>query len=353
MPTTLLSGGDELTNYYLYVYTDAGNSVTELTKTNNLLVANSPLTIGITPPPDIAVSSITGPSVIYAGGPAGLVWTVSNQGKGPTVATNWVDSIYLSPDGTFDSNSDTWVADVPHNGSLAAGESYTVNQNLSTPYCAIGSYFVVVVADSSHQVNEGGAIANNALATSAAMRILPNGAARLAASGVSSGSSATAGAPLEFGWTVSNAGQATANAPWVDGIFLSSSPVYVPGEAYLVDLYTNNLSLAGGANYGHAGFYTVPACLGGTYYATVVADLSNDVNAISCNTNDYSTSSTPVQITPVLHPKSAGCRCGFPSSFNFLGAVFHPVVRDQYRHRQRVRQLGRWSVCFHLVHIGS
>jgi uncharacterized repeat protein (TIGR03803 family) len=301
LPADLIPPGQASAAYHLFVYADAGNTVSELSKDNNVLMAPSLLTIVPTPPPDLALTSLSGPSTILAGGPANLLWSVSNQG-GPTIATNWVDSVYLSPDGTFDSNVDIWVADVPHNGALASGDSYTVAQPLAVPYCAIGSYFPVVVTDSGQKVSEVGTRANNVLATPAPMRILANGAARLGVSRVSSGVSATAGTSLAFSWTVVNSGNATTNAPWVDGIFLSPTPVYSSDESYLVGLYTNRQDVARGGSYTQTGFYTVPACLGGTYYATVVADLGNIVNSISCNTNNAAASTAAVQVAPVPHP---------------------------------------------------
>lgn len=298
--SALPAGGSRATNY-LFVYTDIADAVVELTKTNNLLEAPSPLVVLPAPPPgpaDLAVTSVSAPSTIPAGGPASVFWTVTNEGPGATDATNWVDSVYLSPDGTFNSKVDIWLADIVHTGVLAPGDSYAVAQSISTPYCTTGSYFVMVVTDSQHQVNGSGALTNNVEASPNRMRILPSNAARHEPSSVSSASSVTAGAPLAVSWTVANFGNGTAGPQWTDGVFLSPSPAYVPGTGYLLGLYTNQSTLPAGQSYSHSGSYAVPPCFAGTYYVAVVTDMSNTVDGISCDTNNVRTSSASVQIVP-------------------------------------------------------
>ena len=305
LPASLLPAGASSATNYLFVYADILNSVYEITKTNNVLEATNPLIILPAPPPgspDLAVTSVSASSTILAGGPVNVFWKVTNEGADATGSTSWVDSVYLSPDGTFDTNADIWLADIPLNGSLASGDSYTVAKNLNTPYCTMGKYFVVIVTDSGYQVNQAGAVSNNVLASPNPLHILPNNAARLEVSSVSSASSVTAGAPLTVSWTVANSGNSTANASWIDGIFLSASPFQLDGDGYLLGIYTNQSNLVSGESYSRSNAYTLPPCFAGKYYVTVVADLSNVVDSISCDTNNATTAPEAVQVLSTAYP---------------------------------------------------
>jgi hypothetical protein len=305
IPADILSPGATNATTFLFVYTDTGNVVLELTKTNNVLEATNPLTILPAPPaglPALAVTSVSAPSAILAGGPANIFWTVSNVGAGATGAINWVDSVYLSPDGTLNPKTNIWLADIPHDGALAPGASYTVAQSLTFSPCITGSFFIVVLTDSGYQVNESGTGTNNFLSSPALMHILPNNAARIGVSSVTSASGVSAGTPLAVSWTVANSGNSTANAPWIDGVFLSPNPVYVPGNGYLLSLHTNLSNVGPGGSYSQSQPISVPICFSGDYYVTVVADVSNTVDSISCDTNNFETASSPVQIVPVAYP---------------------------------------------------
>jgi hypothetical protein len=151
-------------------------------------------------------------------------------------------------------------------------------------------------------VNEFGAETNNVLSSVAPIHILPNNAARLGVSSVIAGSSVTAGEALAVSWTVVNSGNGTTNAPWMDGVVLSTNPVYVPGGGYILDLYPHRSNVVSGGSYSQSQSVNVPVCFSGTYYLTVVADISNIVNSFSCDTNNFETGSSPVQVAPAPYP---------------------------------------------------
>jgi hypothetical protein len=286
---------------YLFVFADAGDYVAELDKTNNVLRAANPLVIQQAPPilpADLAVTAVVAPWTIVAGGPATISWSVTNQGAGATSVGSWVDSVYLAPGPTLNPALDQWLGDVPHSGTLGSGGSYSQSQAFNLPYCAIGSYYVLVVVDSTHQVNEGGAVANNVGASSQPMRIWPGNAARLQVSAVSAADSVLAGAALTVSWSVTNLANPTTNAPWVDALYLSAAPKFVPTNAYLLGLYTNTENLASGETYTDTQSPIVPRCFSGPYYVSVITDVGNVVNGISCDANDWATAASPVQVTP-------------------------------------------------------
>ena len=61
-------------------------------------------------------------------------------------------------------------------------------------------------------------------------------------------------------------------------------------------------NLASGGSYAQSQTVSLSACLAGPYYVFVATDVSNTVNALSCQTNNVLRSSAPVQITPNPYP---------------------------------------------------
>jgi len=85
--------------YYVIVGTDTYNKVFEHdNEDNNLTVADQLLTVSIPPTPDLVVSDIQVPTTAFSGTDIEVVWTITNQGDGPTTGT-WSDNLYLSEDG--------------------------------------------------------------------------------------------------------------------------------------------------------------------------------------------------------------------------------------------------------------
>jgi hypothetical protein len=319
VPATLFPTNILVATYYLFVVADAGNAVAELNKTNNVLGAVNPLVVQQAPPTllaDLAVTAVGAPWTTIAGSQVNISWAVTNQGPGSTSAGAWVDSVYLSPNAKLNVPSAWLLGNVPHNGILPPGGSYSQSQVFNLPYCAIGSNYVFVLADSGAQVNEGGALANNLRAADQAMHIWPGNAARLEVSAVNPPANAPAGSPLTVSWTVGNPGGATTNAPWVDALYLSSTPQLILSNSYLLGLYTNVASLASGGSYTRTLSPLVPRCFSGAYYAAVVADIGNVVNAISCDTNNSRVSSVPVQVTPSGYASLQVAGIALPAAVN-------------------------------------
>jgi CARDB len=305
VPANYLPTNSPSTANYLYVYTDSGDVVSELTKTNNVLGALQPIVIRQAPPvvpADLAVISVTIASLVVAGTTATVSWAVTNQGAGTTSVSTWVDSVYLTHTPTLNRAVDIHLADIPHNGVLAPGGSYVANQVLSLPYCAIGFYYVVVVTDSGQQVNEGGALANNTLSSPNQLWIYPSMAARIEVSAVNPPASVQAGSPLAVSWTVQNLANSTANTPWFDAVYLSPVPQFLPGSSYLLGVYPHVGGLGSSGSYAAAQSPVVPRCLSGTYYVAVITDVSNSVDNISCDTNNVLTASSSTLIFPSSYP---------------------------------------------------
>ncbi len=114
--------------WYVYVIPDGTGfhhpfKMAELSRTDKLAISGG-FSITLSPPPDLAVTGVEAPLQNFSGQSANLVWTVANNGAGPTHATDWFDAVFMSSDDTLD-GSDTLLGTFSHSGLLDAGASYT------------------------------------------------------------------------------------------------------------------------------------------------------------------------------------------------------------------------------------
>ncbi|MGP8235749.1 MAG: choice-of-anchor tandem repeat GloVer-containing protein, partial [Limisphaerales bacterium] len=313
VPANTLGTNSPLATNYLFVLADGGNVVAEIQNTIHFL--GVPLIVSSLPA-ELAVTTVAAPSTAVAGRTVNITWSVQNIGAATTSATNWMDSVYLSSSTNLDNSEAIWLGNVPFAGTLAPGDSYAQSLTFSLPSCAGGAFYVLVEADSGHQVNAVGSPANDVRAASNVTRVFPSPAARLEVAAVSSSENVTAGGSLVAVWTVTNAGYSTTNAPWIDGLYLSTSSQFDPSNALLIGTYPRAGNLAEGDSYTQVQTNPVPSCFSGPYFVYVVTDLSNVVNDISCQTNDWGRSATTVQVASVDYPALQVTGMSLPPSVN-------------------------------------
>jgi RHS repeat-associated protein len=118
---------------------------------------------------NLGVDSINIPATGIAGQNVSLDYTVRNNASSATTATSWVDTVYLSKDGTVDS-SDIVLTHVPHNGALAGNATYTSNVTVPLAAALPDSYRLIVVTDSRGQVADTDRT-NNTLASSSTIAV--------------------------------------------------------------------------------------------------------------------------------------------------------------------------------------
>ena len=133
--------------YYVLVDTDSGNAVFELDKTNNWGASTGTVQVS-TAPPDLVVSSASGPAAALAGSAILVNWTVANQGASDTAVSSWPDDVYADTSSAPDSNA-VLLGSFTHNGLLNPGDSYSQSQLVTLPISLLGSYNLFVVAATS------------------------------------------------------------------------------------------------------------------------------------------------------------------------------------------------------------
>jgi subtilase family serine protease len=197
-------------------------------------IAAEPLSIVLTPAPDLQVTSLIIPDRVIAGQTLALTYTVTNVGQGATHSRSpaWDDLIYLSRDQFLDLNADRFIGSTRHNNGLATGASYDVTRSLRLPSNLTGPFFVFVIADPVRTtwprgaVFEGANEENNASTTQTPLLIELPPPSDLQVDAIVVPPSARSGDMISVSWTVSNHGDFPASGTWSDALYLSDDAVW-------------------------------------------------------------------------------------------------------------------------------
>ncbi|MCB0643533.1 MAG: hypothetical protein KDC44_17925, partial [Phaeodactylibacter sp.] len=264
-------------NYYLYLYTDAGNNLYESNESVTSNIQRSAAPFHVTgynfDQVDLDLKNVIPPCDVVPGEVATVAYTTKNEGSAATVAGSWYDGIVLSLDAIWNPTEDTLiVAQWLYNGNLQPGQEYAALKNFTLPTDLSGTYYVFLVTD-LFQVNNETALSNNAM-------LLPQIDCTTGGSDdpitfqpkpdlqvefISAPGVGTAGQPLVVQYRVTNIG--TNPAPmgnWTERLFLGldtevqganalgaqAAPVssLAPGESYIATL-TVNLPINASGNY--------------------------------------------------------------------------------------------------------
>ncbi|HJQ85801.1 MAG TPA: CARDB domain-containing protein, partial [Candidatus Binatia bacterium] len=249
--------------YYLLLRVDLLNQVAEGAGESNNVAAAIPIVVQT---PDLVPTALTA-----ADGDAGhaiaVSFTVKNQGD-VSASPNWVDQLWLSTDQAF--GGDTQLATVSHTTALAPDATYDVTRNPTLPEVPPGTYYVLLRTDSTGQVYEGGADANNDAAPVAITIHTPD----LVPTEIDAPATATHGTQITITFTVENQGAATADPNWNDQLWLSTDQT-LGGDTLLTNS-AHTTGLSAGASYGTVKMPTLPNVTG-SYYLLVHTDSADQV----------------------------------------------------------------------------
>ena len=269
-------------SYSVIAKADSPNAIAETNETNN----TKWMTIAIGP--DLAVSTVAGPSTAAAGGAMVVSDTTINRGGDTAPAS--MTGFYLSANAVFDA-SDVFLGSrsVP---SLAAGASSSASTSVTLPAnIAAGAYYLVAVADYANTVVESSET-NNSRVAPPQIKVGPD----LTVATVTVPSTAGAGGSLVASDTTSNTGASPAG-PSITAFYLSSNLTL---DASDIAIGSRSVpALAAGASSSASTSLTLPASLPtGTYYVIANADDGKQI-AESVETNNTK-SSFAVKIGPDL-----------------------------------------------------
>ena len=283
-------------DFFFLVRTDRRNQVFEhVFESNNDGGDPGATTVNLTPPPDLEVEFVDVPSTVRAGVPLPLTFQVTNFGATATPNSSWVDSIYLSPDATWDPDSDVKLVDRTHAGALDIGESYTVNLNVTLPNGIEGPHHLIVVTDRPDAVFE---LNNeNNVGTHGTPMTVESRPADLTVSAFNAPATTEAGGFLLAEWTVINQGTGdTIVNSWNDRVIISVDATLGNADDTVLGTFSRSGVLAPGASYTQVRSLPVPFQLVGSYNLFVVTDLNNQVYEGANETNN-TTASRPITVT--------------------------------------------------------
>lgn len=226
--------------------------------------------------PDVVPTATLAPPTAEAGAPVTLGWTVRNDGFGAAGAP-WQDRVVLvrEADGVV-------VAEAfyTHLAELAAGAEEAFALDLQVPGNALGEHRLRVDLDVANHLHEPGGELNNASIAGAITLIeQPQRPDLVVDVAVLSASDAVAGDVIEVTWSATNSGEDTADAPWLDRVYLTDQPGFDPGQAELRASVSQQGALAPGQSYPAPIVRSVVMPQeSGTYRVYVVIDALDDVD---------------------------------------------------------------------------
>ena len=291
-------------NYYLYVFTDAGQAIFENgSEANNISRSANPININLTASPDLVIQNIQVPSSLRSGFNMPISFTVKNLGTGAATGTTWTDKVYITPHAVWDNDllHAQLLGTFTRTQSLGSNASYTVTDSVPVKVSATGKLivdqqlldsayaYIHVVTDAGNQLYEYNGENNNQIVSDSVFVIPPR--IDLQVTEVYSSDSAYAGQSANIYWEVKNNGVSTAykglEVPcyWYDGVYLSKDTVWDASDIFVFDWGYSNTPHD--STYEDNRNFIIPNGLSGYYYLLMVADhkfnLHEDVN----RTNNY------------------------------------------------------------------
>jgi YD repeat-containing protein len=277
--------------YYLILRVDAGQQLAESDETNNLLIR--PITLAPFLPPDLRVTSVAHPALMQAGQSVTFSFTVENTTGQAVAVAPWVDSVYLSTDGTW--NNSVFIGSIQRDANLGIGGTYFTQLAFTIPNISVGSYQVLVKTDANEVVREGSHNDNNVFVSTTPVTLQ---AVDLIVDSTSTVSAAQSHQTIAVSWTVRNAGNAAAIANWKDRIYLSTDNTLDSGDALLAE-FANQQVLASGQSYAATQSITLPHGIQGSYRLIVATDAADQIPESSAEDNNtLATSSIAVTLAP-------------------------------------------------------
>jgi Subtilase family/SdrD B-like domain/CARDB/RTX calcium-binding nonapeptide repeat (4 copies) len=276
-------------DYYLVAKVDSGNAIRESNESNNFAVSTSRINIAAPAnSPDLTIVG-SSPTTASFGSIIPISWTVTNSSSNPA-QSGWFDYVYLSDDNIIGAG-DTVVASFARGVNepvLAAGESYTVNRNITLPTGVLGNKFLLFATDRANNRLE--ANETNNLNTAAIQLVAPD----LSISSITTPQEGISGQPISVSWTVNNQGTGNANGTWTDYIYASNDNVI--GNDIFLGAYSYTGNIAAGSSIARTENVLLPSVFNASYRLVVRADSSSQLPE-SNEANNNSISTDAIQVT--------------------------------------------------------
>ena len=284
-------------DFYFLVVADQEDANVDENRSNNYMPitdsSGTPVTVTVdlSPPRDLVVTSFTTPTQGIVGQPVNVFWTITNQGVGPTMSGTWRERVYLSTDFIID-NSDINIGTYTRNGNLNASASYTDSLDVFLPIYSVGNYVLIIKTDNNDVEYEYLAEGNNTAFSLITIAEPPP--ADLIVSSITHPSSAIAGSTVNVEWDVRNSSQNPASGYMRDIVYFSTDTIWDINDILFGEAGGNiNLAPQGEITRNVSAQLTGVSL--GDYYAIVRTDILNNIFE-SNDTNNTSASTDPMTI---------------------------------------------------------
>lgn len=304
-------------DFYIIIRTDLFNQVYESNELNNVAGSDTvpinaaqtppgedpPTTVPVTPAPppllpDLAVSNVDGPSMGISGQPISVSWIVTNIDE-PTGTTVWSDSVYLSRDQVFDASFDIALGSVARPAALNEGQQYMRTSDFTIPRGLSGEFYVFVVADGGHRIDEGGREINNVGFDGTSMLVTLTPPADLMPGMISVPTNAAPGQNATISYTVHNLGDNPAEGQWFDSLYISEDDTWdLTDPLFARVLHVG--TVPGMGSYTEMVTAPLPGVLPGDYHVIIRSDIrnlipeSNEGNNLAASLNQTSIDAQPL-----------------------------------------------------------
>ncbi len=284
IPPTLSSG-----HYYMYAVIDVNDDVYEYTGESNNTKRSERVLLNVYPL-DLAATNLSGNTTVDWGTTQNYTLTVTNNSQVASLASSWVDELYISSDNVLQT-TDQRLNAVYHRNDLTAGENYSVTFNVTIPFGMPATTYLIAVTDANFS-NPDININNNMFVLPITVNSVPT--ADLAVSNVTLlDETVVSGQPARIAYTVTNVSDiAITNATWTDKVFLSANNSYESSDVEVGSITKRNLSLAAGASYTDTATFRVPLPQNGTMYLITRANSGNNFYETNTANNTVATQAT-------------------------------------------------------------
>ena len=148
LPTSITPG-----TYYVGLYVDYGDYISESNENNNIVASNSAQLTVIDCGPDLEPASVSGPASGVRGGTAQVSVQISNTGMEDTSNVDY--NIYLSSDTSITGAGNDVLIGSDVSGTITQGNSWSGNVNLGIPSnLGDGCWFWGIIVDPSNSIVE-------------------------------------------------------------------------------------------------------------------------------------------------------------------------------------------------------
>jgi hypothetical protein len=293
--------------YYAIVRED----VTDAYGGNNLRASAMPLTIRLTPAPDLVVTAFSCDAQGTAGQPLAVRWTVGNQGPGVTVPGRWGTALYLSTDAVLE-GSDLLLGTAARSSGLMPGETASESLTVSLPGWASGPFYLFAKTDAGNEVYEGSGESNNTARTQFMIYLPPP--ADLVVQEVTVPLTAIPGEPVTISWTLANVGTNAVSGQVYNAVYVSADTSWEVADPLLAvqsmyvslppggaQRYTQRVSLEQAYRADALGNITatLPGVPPGAYYGVVRTNVRNTLRELT-TANNVGVSALPAQVEVAL-----------------------------------------------------